>query len=353
MPQTSKSNSKTKIKESIIQSAIEQLQSLGDSTNELEVKKITCEHWEKLEELIPNENTFRVTRKEFRLAITQCFPDSDEPKANYYYTTSTEGGKKKSGRFEHLALWYATVNKERWNVVGDDARKIYFSQYTDQNTKNTMIEAVLEPATEPATEVTAEPATEPATEATAKPATEPATKVTAEPATKTTNFNLENLGLDPDAHQIVVEAIAGSGLSEEEFFRQALIVYARTVSGKARKHTEDLSAVETEELRHSGTYGNHPIRARELVKRAIMAIKISNGNATELSQKWFITQSLLCDMTGSKPPAIKVAMANYQNNINDMNKVLSDSGATSLINRKPDKEIFCTNWAQLVPSGLA
>ena len=130
------------------------------------------------------------------------------------------------------------------------------------------------------------------------------------------------------------------------------IVYAKTVTGKTRKHSEDLSNVETETLRKDKAYSTHPGRASELVNRAVQAIKHHNGQSTELNQKWLITQSLLVDMTGAKATAVKSSMQQYQTEISDNNQELTDAGATPLLNPKSDKEIFCKDWVRVVSSGI-
>jgi len=287
-------------------------------TDEPTIKTITTETWLELEKLVPNTNTFRRTRKQFRDAVELAFPCSDKSKPGYYFTNA---GKGKDGRYEHLALWYATTSKERWEVASDAARAQYFKQLPSLPQPEPQPEPQLEPQPEPQT-------------------------------FDIENMTIENLTLDAETQQIVRDAIAQSGMSLPEFLQQACRVYAKTITGKTRKHSEDLAAIESESLRYDKAYSTHPGRAEELVKRAIRAIKINNELATELSQKWVITQSLLADMTGAKAVAVKNAMGKYPE-INDYNKALVDAGATTLLNRKGEiKESFCIEWLEIVKSGI-
>ena len=308
---TKKPPTQKEITTPVIEKAIAKLANI---TDELAIKKITLEAWLKLTKLVPNSTSFKPVRTAFRKAIEQAFPFSNVSKPGYYFTNA---GKDKPERYEHLALWYTTTTKERWEVVGDEARAEYF--------KN------LKPLPQP------EPQPEP------------------QPQQQTLNIEnmtVENLKLDVETQQIVQDAIAQSGMSLPEFLQQACRVYAKTITCKTRKHSEDLSNVETEILRNDKAYGTHPGRAEELVKRAIRAIKYQNGLATELSQKWMITQSLLVDMTGAKASAVKNAMSKYPE-INDYNKALRDAGATDLLNRKGElKEDFCEEWLRIIESGI-
>lgn len=320
---TAKQSSQAEQIREIISQAIANLQ---NQTEELNIKATVTEAWAILEKLVSNENTFRRTRKQFRDAIEQAFPCSQEPKAGYYFTRA---GKGKGERYEHLALWYATVNKERWEIVGDAARESYFKKYeqTESESKKPHLEVVPDAVVEPVQEE----------------------KLT----WSLDSMTIENLALDAETQQIVRDAIAQSGMSLPEFIQQACKVYANTVTGKSRKHSEDLSIVDTETLRMGKEYRTHPGRAEEIVKRAIQAIKYHNGVSTELSQKWLITQSLLVDMTGTKPTSVKAVMDKFRTDIDSYNQTLIEAGATSLLNRKGElKGDFCEEWVRHSATGI-
>lgn len=57
-------------------------------TDEKTIKLITLEIWKKLQELIPNPNSFKRPSKTFRSVIENAFPSGSDPKPGFYYTSS-------------------------------------------------------------------------------------------------------------------------------------------------------------------------------------------------------------------------------------------------------------------------
>jgi hypothetical protein len=326
-------HTKTQQVDKITRDTITKLQGISD---ELTIKRITTKAWLALDKLFPEENSIKRPRTTFRKAISTAFPESQTAKPGYYFT---KAGKGSVERYEHLALWYATTNKERWEVSSDEERIEYFANLPSFTQSEQLPEQPVEQQPEPQQiEQSAEQLPEPQIE----PQTIDIEKIT-----------IESLSLDVETQQIVKEAIAQSGMSLPEFLQQSCKVYAKTITGKTRKHDEDLSNVNTEILRNDKTYGTHPGRANELVKRAVRAIKHHNKLvATELSQKWLITQSLLVDMTGAKATAVRKAM-NTISDLEDENTILKNEGATDLLNRKGViKDAFCNDWVKIIESGI-
>ena len=97
--------------------AAEQLQGI---TEETEIKNTILPIWESFLNAVPNPNSQKRPAKKFREIIKEVFPDKQTAISGYYFTTEGNG---KLERFQHIAFWYITNNKERWNVVGDEARK--------------------------------------------------------------------------------------------------------------------------------------------------------------------------------------------------------------------------------------
>jgi len=324
---------KVKQEDAVTKAIDEIVEQLKIAVQENSIKKIITEAWVRFEADVSNENTFnRKVRTPLRKAIEVAFPFKSEPTPGYYKTAS---GKGKAVRWEHLALWYATTKKERWQVVGDDARAKYFKELPPLEESTTL-------APEASEKIQLPEQAEPQPQAEVKSA-----------VLELEDMTVENLKLDSETQQIVRDALAQSGMSLAEFIKQACRVYAKTVTGKTRKHSEDLSVIDTETLRKDKAYSTHPGRAEELVKRAIQALKSVNGQATELSQKWLITQSLLVDMTGAKALAVKSAMSKFQAEIDSYNRILTEAGATSLLNRKGElKEDFCEEWVRRFPSAI-
>ncbi len=282
---------------------------LQNLTDELAIKKVTLKYWGEMKKAVSDGN-FARCRTVLRKAIQSAFPDKNEATPGYYFT---KAGKGQVERFEHLALWYATANEERWEVVGDDARNQYHSGFS--------------PSLETATEVKPETITEDNT----------VTEVIANIPTET--------------QQKVQDALDYSGMSLADFIQKACTIYATTLTGKAKQFDSDLSGVKTQELL-SAKYRTHPGRAREMVKRAIQAIKIHNSEmVSETGDRWHINQTAIQSLTGSKPQTVKEILADYQDDITSHNE---NYELTPYLNRKADKRKIedVIDVAALVPNGI-
>ncbi|KAB8315332.1 hypothetical protein SD81_032650 [Tolypothrix campylonemoides VB511288] len=316
------------------------VQKLQNITDEETIKSITLESWKKLQESIPNPNSFKRPGAAFRKVVESAFPSGNDPKPGFYKTSA---GKEKEERYEHLALWYCTTNTKRWDVVGDAARAEYWGN--------------LPPLPEKQPDEQPQPISQ------AAQTEEPIEKSkTAKKSTLTLkDMTLEQLELDSETQQIVSDALNHSGMSLADFIKQACKVYAKTVTGKAKQSEDDLSNVSTEELLNPSQvvngkeirtkYYTHPGRAEELTKRAIVAIQRHNDNAPEKDQRWMITQTSLQSLTGSRPATIKKIIEQYKGMIDDHN---NKYGLNPYDNRKGgDRKIENEiNFAQLVPDGL-
>ena len=311
--------------------AVHQLQGI---TEETEIKNTILPIWESLLNAIPNENSQKRPAKKFREIIREAFPDKQTATSGYYFTTE---GKGKLERFQHIAFWYVTNNQERWNVIGHDARKQYFAGFSS--------------SPETITEVKPETATEENT------VTELTVNIPAETKPETTteltldSMDITTLKLDADTQQKVQDALSHSGLSLSEFIQKACTIYATTLTGKAKQFDSDLSGVETQELL-SAKYKTHPGRAREMVKRAIQAIKIHNSEmVSDTADRWHINQTAIQSLTGSKPQTVKEILADYQDDIDSHN---ANYELTPYLNRKADKRKIedIIDVAALVPNGI-
>lgn len=174
---------------------------------------------------------------------------------------------------------------------------------------------------------------------------------TPSPIEPTQGLTMEDLNLDAVTQEFALAAMEQLGMSVAEFALQAVRVYAKTVVGKGRLRDEDLSAVATDKLLKDFSYSTHPGRARELVKRAIRAIKYHNSHlATENADRWCITQSAIARLTGSKPKTIGAILELYQSEVDDHNQ---HYGLDNYTNRKRGRKIQDElDLNQLVPDGL-
>ncbi len=336
---------------------------LQNLTDELAIKEVTLKYWGEMKKSV-SEGNFARCRTVLRKAIQAAFPDKNEATPGYYFT---KAGKGQVERFEHLALWYATASEERWEVVGDDARNQYFTGFS--------------PSLETATEVKPEIITEEniVTEVIANTLAETKPEITTELTLE--SMKIETLQLDTDTQQKVQDILSHSGLSLAEFIQKvctvyvntltdkvqdaldysgmsladfiqkACTIYATTLTGKAKQFDSDLSEVETQELL-SAKYKTHPGRAREMVKRAIQAIKIHNSEiVSETGDRWHINQTAIQSLTGSKPQTVKEILTDYQDDITSHN---ANYELTPYLNRKADKRKIedVIDVVALVPNGI-
>jgi hypothetical protein len=180
---------------------------------------------------------------------------------------------------------------------------------------------------------------------------QPTEQLTEQTITTLNDMTIEQLELDTDTQQILENALEQSGMPLPDFIRQAIKVYAKTITGKTQKRGEDLSGVATDKLLTDPTYSTHPGRAEELTKRAIKAIKYFNANvATEKADRWCITQSAIASLTGSRASAIGKALEPFKTEVDDHNQTYGLDGYS---NRKPGKKIEeIINLSDLCPDGL-
>lgn len=241
--------------------------------------------------------------REVRRAVLAAFPDTKEQTADYQYFTNS--GKNNVERWQHLALRYLTFSKEDWNALGDDARQTYIAPV--------------------------------------KP-TLPTIK----------DMQIEQLELDTDTQQIVSDAIALGNLSLAEFIQQACKVYARTVTGKAKKYADDdLAAVPTVELLDPANkeYKTHPKKIEELTRRAIFAIqKYNDMDATEQYQKWFISGTTINALTGSRVQSVNEVLKSFKENIDTHHNKHVLTAYTNRGNGRKIEDVI--NLVSMVPDGM-
>jgi hypothetical protein len=175
-----------------------------------------------------------------------------------------------------------------------------------------------------------------------------------EPKQILSNMNIQQLDLDSQTQETLESALNQSGMSLEDFIKQAIKVYAKTITGRNKAASDDLSAVPTGELLTDSKYNTHPGRAGELTKRTIRAIHIYNTEvATEPADRWMITASAIASLIGSRQSTIKEIMPQYQTSIDD-NNLNPEWNLNPYSNRKPGKKIDeIIRLTELVPDGIS
>jgi hypothetical protein len=163
---------------------------------------------------------------------------------------------------------------------------------------------------------------------------------------------IEEFQLDSESKSLVQEALTLSGMTLGDFTRQALRVYAKTITGKTRKQSEDLTTVPSDKLLNDPTYSTHPGRAEELTKRAIKAIKYFNTHvAVENADRWCITQSAIASLTGSRPSTVGKVLEQFKDDIESHNQSYSLDNYSNRKRGKPSIE-ETINLAELAIDGL-
>jgi len=350
---------------------IEKLKTL---THEKDIKTVSIKYFDDNLSTLEGRSLNDI-RKALRDAVTEAFPDKTEPTDGYYFTKSGKGNVE---RYEHLSLWYLSTNTQLRCLSSEELRQHYsnfcaglsgdnetnkeaIAEYLQkvneldaisakdlrvignkeygikncgQFTKPQLIYKILQPKS----------ATEPKLEA-AETKPETTTELTLE------SMNITTLKLDADTQQKVQDALDYSGISLADFIQKACTIYATTLTGKAKQFDSDLSGVETKELL-SAKYRTHPGRAREMVKRAIQAIKIHNSEmVSDTADRWHINQTAIQSLTGSKPQTVKEILTDYQDDIDSHN---ATHELTPYLNRKADKRKIedVIDVAALVPNGV-
>jgi hypothetical protein len=227
-------------------------------------------------------------------------------------------GKESLKKWRHLIFKSLTLSTHDWDEAGDESRKEWKAQQHKETEQQQQ-------------EVTQQ----------AKPVSPVSEALT-----------IDQFQLDSESQQLVQEAISLSGMTLADFTRQALRVYAKTITGKTRKQSEDLATVPTDKLLNDPTYSTHPGRAEELTKRAIKAIKYYNANvATENADRWCITQSAIASLTGSRPSTVGKVLEQFKDDIESHNQ---SYGLDNYSNRKRGKPSIeeTINLTELTPDGL-
>jgi hypothetical protein len=262
------------------------------------------------QEATPKEraNALRMVNRE----IMKQYPRLSSEAPAYWYDPK---GKESQPKWRHLVFKSLTLSTSDWDAVGDENREEWKAQQQE-------VSSQVEPASPGLEALTFD------------------------------HLTIDQFQLDGESHQLVQDAIALSGMTEDEFTRQALRVYAKTITGKSKKQSEDLSTVPTDKLLADSTYSTHPGRAEELTKRAIKAIKYYNANiATEKASRWCITQSAIASLTGSRASTVGKVLEQFKDDIESHNQTYELDNYSNRKRGKPSIE-ETINLAQLTPDGL-
>lgn len=228
---------------------------LEQATSEQEIQSASQEIKTAVTSRWANESTRRKPMSEIRKAVREAFPpkpadEEIEVECPYYFTNS---GKGKVNRLEHLAIKHLS---EEYNVKKD---------WLDVEVKKE-VEVVT--------------------------------------ASLTTDVNLEAFDLSVQEMEAVKNAIADTDI--KEWVKQAIMQRARAVNKLRESLDADWESIPSEVLMNDKRYRTNSGACRELVSRAVRAIKAWNYDHPE--QKWCITNKLISELTGITVKAISRAV---------------------------------------------
>ena len=349
------------------------IEKLKPLTDEKQIKAISIKFFDDNLSMLEGRD-LNEARKALRAAIIEAFPNKSETTAGYYFAKS---GKGSIERYEHLSLWYVSANTQLRCLSSEELRQQYSNFCAGLSSDNEANKKAIYDYLEKANELDEIPAKElrkiasargianaanftknqlickilqaECTETIAEITTENATEITTELSLET--MKIETLKLDANTQQKVQDALDYSGMPLAEFIQKACRIYAATLTGKAKQFDSDLSGIQSQELL-SPKYKTHPGRAREMVKRAIQAIKIYNSEmVSETEDRWHINQTAIQSLTGSKPQTVKEILTDYQDDIDSHNE---NHELTPYLNRKADKRKIedVIDVAALAPNGI-
>ena len=162
-------------------------------------------------------------------------------------------------------------------------------------------------------------------------------------------FNL--LDLDSNEINIIMNGLEYSKKSLIAFLRQSLLVYAKTINGKYHEFNDDLSSVLTYDLLNLDKYKTHPKRIEVLTIRAISAIQIYNDVCLKPENRWFISASIINELTGSRVTSINKICKEYKQIIDEHNSKYGLHSYTNRDNHKNKDIKDYVNLVGLVPRG--
>ncbi|MBG1258426.1 hypothetical protein [Nostoc commune] len=308
------------------------IEKLSQTEEEADVIRFAGEVVEKIRNHYDKPNSRKKPLATIRKAVEAAYPSTDtEEFILQYFTDKGEGHIE---RYQHVALKYLTLSTEEWDALGNDAREEWKAQQAEKT-------EVLQPTETEKAELE---------ESETVKSTKKQTVKTTKKQITLNDMDISSLELDADIQEMVQTAIAHLDITFADFIRRASEVYAKTIIGKVKLSSEDLTAVSTQDLK-SDSYKTHPGRADELARRAIYALEMHNNTCTEKAQKWHLNQTAIQALTGSKPATIKAILENYQIRLDDHNAKhdLNPYDNRKGGGRKIDLEI---DLVALVPDGL-
>jgi len=118
---------------------------------------------------------------------------------------------------------------------------------------------------------------------------------------------------------LINKALSQSGIEKNDFYRTAIVSYAKNILSKPKQSTsqnnKDWSEVPSEELKGSKARG----AIEERIYRAFQAIANYNDNAPSNNERWYIGNVTLRQLSGSNGQVVGDWIRRHQTLVDDHN----------------------------------
>ncbi len=128
--------------------------------------------------------------------------------------------------------------------------------------------------------------------------------------------------LNKEDEVLISEALSQSGIEKDDFYRTAIVSYAKNILGKreqSSQNNKDWSEVPSEKLK--GSKARSAIEER--IYRSFQAIANYNDNAPSNNERWYIGNVVLRQLSGSNGQVVGDWIRRHQTLIDDHNNKYS------------------------------
>lgn len=210
--------------------------------------------------------------------ILKKYPRQREEKSNYYHDPK---GKESLPKWRHNIFQWLTLEQKDWDKLHEGAKE------TESDTT---------PITDDVAEVVS---------------------TTNLNSTLTLDFRVERL--NPEVKEMAIATMQAQGINWLELIEKSLNQYCKGYINRTRAMADEISEIETDRLLNDPALRTHPERAKELTKRAIIAIKKHNDNQPENDTRWLISASIIGQLIKSKTTTVNQCLQEFKDDIESHN----------------------------------
>lgn len=207
--------------------------------------------------------------------ILKKYPRSHEEKSNYYLDSN---GKEELGKWRHEIYQWLTLDQKDWDKLHSNSE-----QSEGDTTGNDAAESVS--------------------------------------ITNSSTLTLEKMieQLSPEVKEMAQTTMQAQGIEWFELIEKSLNQYCKGYVNRTQAQADEISEIETDRLLDDPALRTHPERAKELTKRAIIAIKRHNDNQPSNAQRWMISASIIGQLIKSKTTTVNQYLQDFKDDIESYN----------------------------------